>query len=410
LRIGNDFANGLSTLYRTEAVADTFTAGYRWTPDAPFWDLSAKVYYSGTNVKQSTLEGANSGAVKTFDIGTIGIDVFNTSRFETGPIRHELTYGGDLFQDKVETTDPVGNSDQLTPSGERLVYGAFIQDRMTPVEWLEIIGALRYDSYRLTGDEIENEGTRLSPKITIGITPWQPVTFYASYAEGYRAPALTETLIDGFHPPPLSAGRFFPNPDLKPEIAHNIEGGVNLRFDDLLVAEDRLRMKLGVFHNPVEDYIEQVFTRFPIPGGYQYRNIAEGVITGFEAEGIYDAGSYFIGISGHILHGKNSRTNEDLVKVPPNRLTSTLGARAMDGKLEFGTRVSLVGSKDRAEDFGFVGDSYAVVDLFATWNINERVTTGIVVENLFDRQYTEYLNGNPSPGLNAKASLSFKLY
>jgi hemoglobin/transferrin/lactoferrin receptor protein len=410
LRIGNDFANGLSTLYRTEAVADTFTAGYRWTPDAPFWDLSAKVYYSGTNVKQSTLEGANSGAVKTFDIGTIGIDVFNTSRFETGPIRHELTYGGDLFQDKVETTDPVGNSDQLTPSGERLVYGAFIQDRMTPVEWLEIIGALRYDSYRLTGDEIENEGTRLSPKITIGITPWQPVTFYASYAEGYRAPALTETLIDGFHPPPLSAGRFFPNPDLKPEISHNIEGGVNLRFDDLLVAEDRLRMKLGVFHNRVEDYIEQVFTRFPIPGGYQYRNIAEGVITGFEAEGIYDAGSYFIGISGHILHGKNSRTNEDLVKVPPNRLTGTLGARAMDGKLEFGTRVSLVGSKDRAEDFGFVGDSYAVVDLFATWNINERVTTGIVVENLFDRQYTEYLNGNPSPGLNAKASLSVKLY
>jgi len=33
-----------------------------------------------------------------------------------------------------------------------------------------------------------------------------------------------------------------------------------------------------------------------------------------------------------------------------------------------------------------------------------------VVENLFDRQYTEYLNGNPSPGLNAKASLSVKLY
>ncbi|WP_353653274.1 TonB-dependent receptor domain-containing protein, partial [Escherichia coli] len=70
---------------------------------------------------------------------------------------------------------------------------------------------------------MKNEGSRLSPKITVGVTPWQPVTFYASYAEGYRAPALTETLIDGFHPPPLSAGRFFPNPDLKPEIAHNIE-------------------------------------------------------------------------------------------------------------------------------------------------------------------------------------------
>jgi len=410
LRITNDFENGLSTLYRSQAVADTFTAGYRWTPNSPVWDLSAKVYFSGTNVKQTTLEGIAAGTAKTFDIGTIGFDLFNTSRFDTGTFKHELTYGGDLFRDDVETKDPFGVSNKLTPSGERLVAGAFLQDRITFSEWLELIGALRYDSYRLTGDAIENEGNRLSPKATIGITPWQPVTFYASYAEGYRAPALTETLIDGFHPPPVSSGRFFPNPDLKPEVAHNIEGGVNLRFDNLIVEEDRLRMKLGIFHNRVEDYIEQVFTRFPIPGGYQYRNIAEAVIDGFEAGGIYDAGSYFFGISGHILRGRNSRTDEALVKVPPNRLVSTLGFRGYDGRLEVGTRVTLVGGKDKAEDFGFIGDPYAVVDLFASWKVNERTTAGLVIENLFDRQYTEYLNGNPSPGFNAKASLSVKLY
>ena len=410
LRITNDFENGLSTLYRSQAVADTFTAGYRWTPNSPVWDLSAKVYFSGTNVKQTTLEGIAAGTAKTFDIGTIGFDLFNTSRFDTGTFKHELTYGGDLFRDDVETKDPFGVSNKLTPSGERLVAGAFLQDRITFSEWLELIGALRYDSYRLTGDAIENEGNRLSPKATIGITPWQPVTFYASYAEGYRAPALTETLIDGFHPPPVSSGRFFPNPDLKPEVAHNIEGGVNLHFDNLIVEEDRLRMKLGIFHNRVEDYIEQVFTRFPIPGGYQYRNIAEAVIDGFEAGGIYDAGSYFFGISGHILRGRNSRTDEALVKVPPNRLVSTLGFRGYDGRLEVGTRVTLVGGKDKAEDFGFIGDPYAVVDLFASWKVNERTTAGLVIENLFDRQYTEYLNGNPSPGFNAKASLSVKLY
>ncbi|MET0530458.1 MAG: TonB-dependent hemoglobin/transferrin/lactoferrin family receptor [Microvirga sp.] len=410
LRIGNDFSNGLSTLYRTEAIADTFTAGYRWTPASPVWDLSAKVYYSGTNVQQTTLEGLNSEAAKTFDIGTVGFDVFNTSRFETGPLNHEITYGGDLFQDNVETKDSLGISDLLTPSGERLVYGVFLQDRAAFSDWLEVIGALRFDSYRLTGHGIENEGTRLSPKITVGITPWQPVTFYASYAEGYRAPALTETLIDGFHPPPLSAGRFFPNPYLKPEIAHNIEGGINLRFDNIAVEDDRLRMKFGLFHNRVEDYIEQVFMRFPIPGGYQYQNIAEAVITGFEAEGIYDAGSYFMGISGHVLQGENSRTNEELVKVPPNRLTGTFGIRAFNNRLEVGTRVSLVGTKDNAEDLGFIGDAYSLVDLFANWNVNERVTAGLVVENVFDRQYTVYLNGDPSPGLNAKASLSVKLY
>jgi hemoglobin/transferrin/lactoferrin receptor protein len=72
--------------------------------------------------------------------------------------------------------------------------------------------------------------------------------------------------------------------------------------------------------------------------------------------------------------------------------------------------VSLAGTKDNAEDLGFIGDAYSLVDLFANWNVNERVTAGLVVENVFDRQYTVYLNGDPSPGLNAKASLSVKLY
>ena len=87
-------------------------------------------------------------------------------------------------------------------------------------------------------------------------------------------------------------------------------------------------MKLGIFHNRVTDYIEQVFVRFPIPGGYQYRNIAEAIIDGFEVEGTYDAGTYFVGVAGHILNGRNSRTGEELVKVPPNRLIGTLGFRA----------------------------------------------------------------------------------
>ena len=77
--------------------------------------------------------------------------------------------------------------------------------------------------------------------------------------------------------------------------------------------------------------------------------------------------------------------------------------------IQFGTRVTLVGEKKNAESFGFMGDGYSVVDLFASWKINEKATAGLIVENLFDRQYTEYLNGQPSAGINAKASLSVRL-
>ena len=40
-----------------QAIADTFTAGYRWTPDSPAWDLSAKTYYSRHERQADDLTG-----------------------------------------------------------------------------------------------------------------------------------------------------------------------------------------------------------------------------------------------------------------------------------------------------------------------------------------------------------------
>src|SRR5690606_15081791 len=80
---------------------------------------------------------------------------------------------------------------------------------------------------------------------------------FATYAEGYRAPAITETLMDGLHPAPAEF-ELVPNPDLKPEVAHNWEGGLNLKFDGLASPRDSFRAKLVVFRNEVDDYIDMV--------------------------------------------------------------------------------------------------------------------------------------------------------
>ena len=37
---------------------------------------------------------------------------------------------------------------------------------------------------------------------------------------------------------------------------------------------------------------------FPIPGGYQYQNVAEARVEGFEIEAGYDAGVVFAGFPG----------------------------------------------------------------------------------------------------------------
>ena len=86
------------------------------------------------------------------------------------------------------------------PIGVRTVSGAFVQWKAQHSTWLEVITALRYDNYKLDGGGFHSDGDRASPKATVGITPLRGFTVYGTYAEGYRAPAVTETLIFGLHP------------------------------------------------------------------------------------------------------------------------------------------------------------------------------------------------------------------
>lgn len=101
-------------------------------------------------------------------------------------------------------------------------------------------------------------GDRFSPKITVGVTPVAGFTPYVSYAEGYCAPSITETLIDGGHAsgggpafftcPDQHQRRacFLPNPNLRPEVGKNKEVGVNSKYDGIFAANDSFRGKFNI--------------------------------------------------------------------------------------------------------------------------------------------------------------------
>ena len=404
LHYDSSFDNSLVDTASSTAVADTFTLNYHFTPDSEWVDLAANTYYTAT-----TFTNRNKGDPdERYEVGTFGLDLNNTSRFGTGRVSHTLSYGIDGYHDQVDTDDPAGSSDDLTPSGTRIVYGAFIEDKAEITDWLEVAGGLRFDGYRLEGDGTVNEGTHVSPKVTVGLKPFEPVTLYATYAEGYRPPAVTETLIDGFHPPPVSTGRFFPNPDLKAEVAHNIEGGIGYDNTNLFLPDDQLSARLGVFRNRVDNYIEQVYVMFPIPGGYQYQNVAEATIEGIELEASYDAGFAFGTLSGQVMRGIDEVTGDELSSVPANSIVGILGFRALDRRLEVGTKITAAAGKDTADMFGLVGEPYQLVDVFASWQFNEDARADLMLSNIFDVNYRQYPNGSPSPGFNAKVSLVTK--
>ncbi|MGE0213357.1 MAG: TonB-dependent hemoglobin/transferrin/lactoferrin family receptor [Parvibaculaceae bacterium] len=411
LRGNNDYTSGSpGAQYKTNTVATTGVAKYRHYEESnPWLDINASVYLTSTKADQTRIDGAPAGNKRDFDIETLGSDVFNTSRFSTGAFDHKLTYGGDVFQDKVFTSDPAGSGDEFTPSGTRTVYGGFIQDQISYSTWLDIIGALRIDAYELEGGGVKSDGSRVSPKITLGLTPIEGVQFYGTYAEGYRAPAITETLIRGLHPAPFPF-EFLPNPNLKPEVAHNLEGGVNLKFDGLATDDDALRIKAGYFYNQIDNYIDAVYSPFPPPfGQYQYQNIANAIIHGLEVEAAYDAGWVFARAAYARIRGKNDDTGEPLASVFPDKVSSTLGFRFLDYRLTIGATNVWVADQNRVPAGFTPSDSFNLLDVFATYEVNENLTTGITLKNLLDEQYTRYLDQSASPGFSATLSVAVRL-
>jgi len=388
-------------------------------PNSELWDLSASGYVSTTVLDQRTANGVNTGALRDFDLTTMGFDVHNTTRFETGFVTHALTYGGDFVNDHVKSQDPTGSGAFYTPGGKRDAYGAFIQDKMGFTPWLELIAAGRYDGYELRGTDlgtmkkVNNSGDRFSPKVTLAVKPLQWILdgfqVYGTFAEGYRAPSVTETLISGLHPAPAQFP-FLPNPNLKPETAQTIEFGVNFKYDNLFTEGDALRIKSAIFQNDVDDLISiDMVSPFPFPfGTYQYVNVNRARIKGFEFEGMYDAGFMFAGLSGQIMRGKDRDSHDWLDSIPADQITGTLGFRFLDEALEVGTDVTAVAKQHRVSDPSLRSDAYTLLDLFVGYRINRDVRVDVRFNNLLDENYRPFLNMTDMPGFNTKFALTMK--
>jgi hemoglobin/transferrin/lactoferrin receptor protein len=433
----NNGDTGTGTRFRNDVTANTYTLGYRFNrPDTAWLDVSVKGYYTTTEDDKRVVTpsrtygslGVRPGAPLNYSMETLGFDLSNTSRFETFGLGHALTIGFDGAQDQATTLDRAGGyGAAFTPSGERRLLGGFVQDEVRVTPWLRAIGALRFDSYELEGGGVTADGTRVSPKITVGVEPITGIEVYGTYAEGYRAPSITETLIQGSHPFPIF--NILPNPLLQPEVAHNLEGGVNIQYDDVVQAGDSFRAKVSVFHNEIDDYIDTVevgpLYNVPVVPGMpasacafarrlcligirdqQYQNIARATLRGAELEAAYDWGRGFVTVAGTLIDGENDLTGDPLNSVVPNRISTTLGFRLLDDKLTVGTRLTLV--DDSRKTVMNPTSGYGLVDLFASYRYDENLSGDVTVQNVFDRQYTQYLNSEPSPGLTAKFGLTVK--
>lgn len=394
--------NSNATSFETDTVSSNLTAQYSYTSfDNDLIDLRVNGYWTSTDVEQEYLSSGSStysayyGMTRNVAIDTIGADVVNSSLFSTGALDHTLVYGLDGYVDEVTGDDPqYSGSAGATPAGTRYTYGTYIQDTIAYGEWLKVTGGIRYDAYEMDSDAVENSGSHLSPKITVGVSPFSGpalggLEVYGSFAEAYRAPSLTETINQYTH----SYGGYgsfniLPNPDLDPETSQNYEIGLNYKADGIFTESDGLRLKAALFQNNVEDYIELK----TMGTNYQYQNLKEARIEGFEVEATYDAGLVYGGFSGTVQKGYNETDGGNIDSVPANKFVTSVGFRALDEKVNFGGQWEAFRAQDDTS-----AEDYDLLNVFASYEPRKGTTLSLNVDNLLDETYSPYgFSGNAS--------------
>jgi hemoglobin/transferrin/lactoferrin receptor protein len=383
----------------------------RWSYDdasMPLLSPQVIVYRNRVDIEERRLTGTR--ATDTTQLTTTGIDAQNTSRFGLGAFgRHALTYGVEYYRDEQEGGS-AGVARPQFPTAEQSVLGLFVQDEIT-LGAFTLTPGLRLDRFDQESPNGLNdrEVDRVSPRISLGwqVLPWaQP---YVSYAEGFRAPSLTELYVGGQHFP---GNRFVPNPNLRPEVSRNKEAGVNLRFADVLREGDRLRVRLSAFRNDIDDFIEQTVLATTTVSN----NVGRARISGVEAEAQYDAGTWWLGLGASALKGDNLESNQPLASIPAHRVSLNAGYRFLETGVTVGGRVTAAAEQDRAPRTPGVAQQtsgYGLLDLFASWTPtaapNVRLAVGI--DNVFDHAYRRSTwNSDPVPafyetGRNIRGSL-----
>jgi hemoglobin/transferrin/lactoferrin receptor protein len=404
----------------TASVDDTdtqnTTLAAKWSYSKPgddLWDFVGTAYWNRTFTDQIKVGPAGTpsssstgflGYHRSFEVKTAGVDFHNTSRAAAGGFDHKLTWGVDYFNDDADSygdlTLAVKPTSQAatTSSGVRGAGGGFVEWEAER-GWFDLLTSLRYDAFHLSGldgngNAVSLSGSRISPKATIGITPKEGFTFYGTYAEGYRAPSITETFIGGTH---QSDFAWAPNPNLQPETARTLEAGLNVKLDGLATPDDAFRAKVGVFHTVVDNYIDTVSgfcpgTCPPDATVSQYQNVGQGLVDGIEVEGTYDAGWSYLTVAGSYTNARKASDGARLnVTTPAAKVSGTLGFRNSERTWDYG--VTWISNGKAQNVAGDTVPSYNLFNLFATWEASKNVSMAFGVDNVFNTAYTDPISG-----------------
>lgn len=264
---------------------------------------------------------------------------------------------------------------------ERRTKALYVEDRFShafdSVE-LELSVGARYDDYDTFGSQIS---PRVAGALILGTTKLR-----AAVGESFRAPSVVEL----YYP-------LFGNPELEPEIAKNVELGLDQPLGGGLAS-------LTLFRNDFDEMISYDVgaNRFANSGAA----LSQGVEVGWTRRSKLP---WRIGFSYTWLDTEDDSTGEPLLRRPEHSGSVSVGYAhgAFDATLVMlhtGERRDVV----EILPFGTVtNDAYTTVDLALRYAFGDW-TPLLRVENLLDEEYEE-IYGYPSPSRRVVAGVRYRI-
>ncbi len=244
------------------------------------------------------------------------------------------------------------------------------------------------------------------------------ITWYFGAARKSRSPSYQERYL--WLPASSTGGladgkNYIGNPDLKPEVAHEIEIGFDL---------DRGRYSLypRAFYKRVDDFIQGVPSTNALantvaqmlanagmgdPNPLQFANV-EASYHGFDMEARYSLSERLTLRSVlSLVRGEREDIRDDLYRISPDNLILGLDYSKDNWTASLESVTYADQDKVSATNRELATDGYTLVNLTGRWNVNADIEIGVGINNLLDEEFEEHLAAynrawNPDVAIGAR--------
>lgn len=385
-----------------------------WAMDKAVWNL----YYQDARARQISREDRNTAADRVRDnLYQEKILGFNTQldKAVTGApgaiVAQQWVYGFDASRSRYAgiadgVVPPAGESFpvQRFPETDYNRFAAYVQDELVFLDsTLVVIPALRYDRYSLEpktspqfpGTPVALSDSAVTPKLGVLWKLGAGLSTFANLAQGFRAP-MPSQVNQGFanlvSPQPYQS---IGNPNLKPETNRTAEIG-------LRGAGRAGNFEVVAFQGKYKDFIESTTVGGNgTPGNptlFQFVNLGEVTLSGFEAKGRYELMPDRVpglALAGGFssVRGTNETRSQPLNSVDPARLVLSLSYDSPGRKWGGSVSASHAQAKDARRAAlptppatQFLTPSYTTLDLSGFYRINPHLGVTAGIFNLTDKK------------------------